>query len=173
GEEDELLPEGVEAAVVEHDRGHDVRDVPLVTRDVVEDLSVLALEVAERGQPGQSPHEQTPEHRARHGEQPEPHAQTHGRRRPRSFASAASRMNGKAMLETTSSESATSGAWKITNRMTSASPYSPATSVCLSGSRAVTTANPPRPTSAIATAWSGITCASCARHARSRARAQG
>src|SRR5439155_1501942 len=111
GEEDELLSERVETAIVEDNRRDDVRDVSFVARNVVEDPAVLALEVAERRQPREAPDEQRGEHRARRGEEAETDVAAHSRRRSRSFASAASTMNGNATVEATSSDRATSGAW--------------------------------------------------------------
>src|SRR5207247_7470475 len=107
-EQEELLAERVEAAVVEHDGRDDVGHVPLGSRDAVEDPPVLPLEVAELRQARQCPHKQRGEDRSRDAENAEACAPAH--RRSRIFASAVKRMNGKATVETTSSESATSGA---------------------------------------------------------------
>src|SRR5207302_9895174 len=105
--EDKFLAEGVAAAVVEDDRRDDVRVLALGSGDAVENAPVFDVEVSERGESRETPDQQSGEHRARHGEEAEARAASHQRRRPRIFASAASRMKGKATLETTSSESAT------------------------------------------------------------------
>ena len=121
-EEDELLAEGVEAAIVEHDRRDNVGDVAFPTGDAVHDLAVLAVEPPERRQSGEPPDEYGPEDSGGRSEQDEAPAAAHFRRRPCILASAVKRMNGVATLETTISDSATSGAWSTTKSTASASP---------------------------------------------------
>src|SRR5205823_2622429 len=63
-EEDELLAERVEAAVVEDDRADDIRRVALVNGDAVEQQPVATVEVTEVRQAAEAPDEETAERRA-------------------------------------------------------------------------------------------------------------
>ena len=57
-EQDQLLAQRVEAAIVEDHRRDDVRDVPVGLRDSDEHVAVRTRIVAERGEAGEAPDEQ-------------------------------------------------------------------------------------------------------------------
>ena len=120
--EDELLAERVEAAIVEHDGRDDVRDVPLLAGDVDEYPAVRAVERTECRQARERPDEQPREPDAGDAEEAESGGAAHLGGLRRSFASADRTTNGKATVDATSAESATSGAWKTTKRTISVSP---------------------------------------------------
>src|SRR5205823_9423165 len=105
GEEDELLAEGVEAAVVEDDGRDDVRRVALADRHRVQHLPVGAAIVAEVRQSRGSPEEQRRE--AGGGERKEADASL-PRHPPRCITVATTITSGKPTAPTTSSERATS-----------------------------------------------------------------
>src|SRR5439155_7362298 len=136
GEEDELLTERVEAADVEHRRGDDVRHVTLGRDHAIEDEAVRPAVAAEVRDPRHAPAEQRREAPERRREDREPRAPGH--LRPRTRAIATSRMSGYATVETTSIESATSGAPSTTKSSSSIQPYTPATSTMRSTSRVST-----------------------------------
>src|SRR5207248_10631190 len=115
-EEDELLAERVEAAVVEDDRGDDVGRVPLSDGRAVEEEPERTVEAAEVVQACDAPREQHRKPERRAAEQAEAHAHA---QRFRSFTSATTITSGKPITPTVSSLSATSGAWKTRKRTAS------------------------------------------------------
>src|SRR5579884_479790 len=124
-EEDELLAERVDAAVVEHDRADHVRRMPLGHDDVVEQVRVGVTVAAEGRKSCKAPGEEGREAERCQEEERDARAARHVsrllRRRPPSLVRviATSTTSGYATLLTTSIESATSGACRTMKRATS------------------------------------------------------
>ena len=85
-EEDELLAHRVEAAIVEHHRGDDVRHVALLRDDPVEHVAVRAAVVAEARDRDERPRQQHTEQRQGRQEDADPDAAAHLRLRLRAIA---------------------------------------------------------------------------------------
>ncbi len=131
-EQDELLAERVERAEVEVQRGDQVGRVALGHADPVEHVTVDALVVAERGQAGEAVDEHHAEAGGADPEQQQPRRAAHRscssrsrsrwRSCSRTLRSASRIITGSPTVETTISDSATSGAWKTKNIIVSARP---------------------------------------------------
>src|SRR5207237_5711269 len=128
-EEEELLADGVENAVGEVHGGHGVGCVALGGGLGVDDVPVGPAVVAERGQPGERPHQQSGNARGRDGEEPQPSARGH-RDRARHLARVRTVMRGYAMAPTTIADRDTSGACSTMNSTTSDPPKKAKTIAC-------------------------------------------
>ena len=119
-EQDELLPERVKSTEVKIERRDQVRGVAQAHADPVEHAAVDPVVVAEGRKPREPKHEHDAERRGRHAEQQQPRGPAHqssgfsGRLRSCScsctFRSASRIITGRPTVETTISDSATSGA---------------------------------------------------------------
>src|SRR5436305_2452654 len=124
GEQDDLLAEGVEAAVVEGRGRDDVGGLALGHGHLRQQVSVDAAIVAEAGQAGEAPYEQGRDAGERRREEPHPNAPAHSRSRSRlrTFAIVSSSISGTPTEPTAICERPTSGAWNAKNRIPSAKP---------------------------------------------------
>src|SRR5579859_6554753 len=115
-EQDELLAHRVDSAHVEDDRVDHVRRMPERHDDVVEQQTVRAVEVAEAVNAGERPDEEGA-HDSEHGQgdQPADALAAHVRSRRRAGRHRAG--EGPAIVDTTSIDSATSGAWSTKKTM--------------------------------------------------------
>ena len=78
-EQDELLPEGVEPAEVEVERGDEISGVTFADPHPVQDAGIDARAVAEARQPGEADHEHGRQSGDRNSEQGQPGAPAHTR----------------------------------------------------------------------------------------------